>query len=107
MEQSVGVSGRVRVLVYNTDLVKPADLPDSVLDLKKIGFDIPLGPWLRDELWDFTTDVLSPAGLARHGLFQTAFVQKILAEHKAGTHNHRQLLWPLIIFQFWHDHTIG
>lgn len=31
----IGVSGRVRVLVYNTDLVKPADLPDSVLDLTK------------------------------------------------------------------------
>lgn len=29
----VGVSGRQRVLVYNTDLVDPADLPDSVLDL--------------------------------------------------------------------------
>ena len=29
----VGVSGRVRVLVYNTDEVDPADLPDSVLDL--------------------------------------------------------------------------
>lgn len=31
----IGVSGRVRVLVYNPDLVKPADLPDSVLDLTK------------------------------------------------------------------------
>ncbi len=31
--QWVGLSGRVRVLVYNTDLVDPADLPDSVLDL--------------------------------------------------------------------------
>ena len=31
----IGVSGRVRVLVYNTDLVKKADLPDSVLDLTK------------------------------------------------------------------------
>jgi len=29
----VGLSGRQRVLVYNTDLVDPADLPDSVLDL--------------------------------------------------------------------------
>jgi iron(III) transport system substrate-binding protein len=29
----VGLSGRVRTLVYNTDLVAPADLPDSVLDL--------------------------------------------------------------------------
>jgi iron(III) transport system substrate-binding protein len=29
----IGLSGRVRTLVYNTDLVDPADLPDSVLDL--------------------------------------------------------------------------
>lgn len=29
----VGVTGRVRVLVYNTDMVSPEDLPDSVLDL--------------------------------------------------------------------------
>lgn len=29
----VGLSGRIRVLVYNTDLVDEADLPDSVLDL--------------------------------------------------------------------------
>ncbi len=29
----VGISGRVRVLVYNTDEVDAADLPDSVLDL--------------------------------------------------------------------------
>lgn len=29
----VGISGRVRVLVYNTDLVDESDLPDSVFDL--------------------------------------------------------------------------
>ena len=29
----VGLSGRVRVLVYNTDLVDPSELPGSVLDL--------------------------------------------------------------------------
>jgi iron(III) transport system substrate-binding protein len=29
----IGLSGRVRTLVYNTDLVDPGDLPDSVLDL--------------------------------------------------------------------------
>ena len=31
----IGVSGRVRVLVYNTDLVKARELPDSVFDLTK------------------------------------------------------------------------
>jgi iron(III) transport system substrate-binding protein len=29
----VGLSGRVRTLVYNTEMVDPADLPESVLDL--------------------------------------------------------------------------
>jgi iron(III) transport system substrate-binding protein len=29
----VGITARVRVLVYNTELVDPADLPDSVLEL--------------------------------------------------------------------------
>ena len=31
----IGVSGRVRVVVYNTDLVNKSDLPESVLDLTK------------------------------------------------------------------------
>lgn len=31
--QWVGMSGRVRVLVYNTDLVEESELPESVLDL--------------------------------------------------------------------------
>jgi iron(III) transport system substrate-binding protein len=34
----IGLSGRVRTLVYNTDLVDPADLPDSVLDLADPAF---------------------------------------------------------------------
>ncbi len=34
----VGITGRVRVLVYNTDLVDPSELPDSVLDLTKPEF---------------------------------------------------------------------
>ena len=29
----VGIAGRQRVLIYNTDLVKESDLPDSVMDL--------------------------------------------------------------------------
>ncbi len=34
----IGVTGRVRVLVYNTELVDPAELPATVLDLTKPEF---------------------------------------------------------------------
>ncbi len=82
-------------------------LPKEILTKKKIGFDIPLGPWIRKELRAFTLDTLAPDRLKKHGYFDPAFVQKVLDEHMAGSHNHRQLLWPLIIFQFWHDRYIG
>jgi asparagine synthase (glutamine-hydrolysing) len=81
-------------------------LPAEILNKKKIGFDIPLGPWLRNELKPFVMDTLSPARLRRHGFLDEGFVRKILDEHMAGAHNHRQLLWPLVIFQFWHDKYI-
>jgi asparagine synthase (glutamine-hydrolysing) len=78
-------------------------LPGKILTKKKIGFDIPLGVWIRDELRDFVLDTLSPGRLRRHGFFNEDFVGKLLDEHLRGRHNHRQLLWPLVIFQYWHD----
>jgi asparagine synthase (glutamine-hydrolysing) len=79
-------------------------LPSEILTRKKIGFDIPLGVWIRNELKDFVTDVLSPENLKKHGFFNPSTIEKYLKEHLQGAHNHRQLLWPLIIFQFWYNH---
>lgn len=78
-------------------------LPREILTRKKIGFDIPLGVWIQNELKDFASDVLSPANLNRHGFFSADYVQTLLKQHFQGEHNHRQRLWPLIIFQFWYN----
>jgi len=78
-------------------------LPREIIRRKKIGFDIPLGVWIKDELKDFVASVLSPENLNKHHFFNAAHVGKIMKEHFDGNHNHRQLLWPLIIFQFWYD----
>jgi len=78
-------------------------LPREILSRRKIGFDIPLGVWIKNELRDFVTAVLSPSNLKKHNLFNSSYVSRLLDEHFQGTHNHRQLLWPLIIFQFWYD----
>lgn len=52
----VGLSGRVRTLVYNTDLVDPATLPDSVLDLTEPQYagDVALAP-TNGSFQDFVT----------------------------------------------------
>jgi asparagine synthase (glutamine-hydrolysing) len=78
-------------------------LSAEIRNRPKIGFDIPLGPWLRGELKSFAQDVLAPANLRKHGFLNEAYVARVLDEHLSGRHNHRQLLWPLLIFQFWYD----
>jgi len=82
-------------------------LPQEILTRKKIGFDIPLGVWIQNELKEFVSDILSPAHLKRHGFFSTDYVQTLLKQHFHGEHNHRQRLWPLIIFQYWYNHYIA
>ncbi len=44
-------------------------LPDRILHRKKEGFSIPLKNWLRRELQPLMRDLLSPARVARRGLF--------------------------------------
>lgn len=59
----VGISGRVRVLVYNTDDVDPETLPDSVLDLTDPEYegDVALAPE-NASFQDFVTAMRSELG---------------------------------------------
>src|SRR5690606_5554498 len=59
----VGISGRVRVLVYNTDDVDPETLPDSVLDLTDPAYegDVALAPE-NASFQDFVTAMRSELG---------------------------------------------
>ena len=64
-------------------------LPDAVIDRRKKGFGIPAAKWLRD--W-------SEADFARAGAVvrNPAWVAGRLAEHKAGSRDHRLALWCLL-----------
>jgi asparagine synthase (glutamine-hydrolysing) len=77
-------------------------LPRDVIDRKKQGFGVPLGTWFRGHLRELFADtLLSPTTLQR-GYFQPAFVNRIVAEHLAGTRDHTLRLWQLLVFERWH-----
>jgi asparagine synthase (glutamine-hydrolysing) len=46
---------------------------------------------------------LSEEKLKRDGLFDPAFVRKMLTEHWAGRADNRKALWTLFCFQLWYD----
>jgi len=62
---------------------------------------MPVSLWFRKEARSFLRDVLSPSALQRRGLFNPAFVEKLLSEHENGFADHGSLLWGLLSIELW------
>ena len=76
-------------------------LPPEIIRRKKKGFPMPVSLWFRKEARSFLRDVLSPSALQRRGLFNPAFVEKLLSEHENGFADHGSLLWGLLSVELW------
>jgi asparagine synthase (glutamine-hydrolysing) len=61
---------------------------------------------LKNRLRPLARDLLSPARIKRHGLFNESYVSQLQHEHELGLADHRKLLWTLLIFELWHESFI-
>ncbi|MFL6227913.1 MAG: asparagine synthase (glutamine-hydrolyzing) [Pyrinomonadaceae bacterium] len=78
-------------------------VPRFVTRRGKKGFGVPVAEWLKGRLRPLARDLLSPARLSRHGLFDPVTVARLQDEHERGLANHRKLLWTLLVFELWHE----
>jgi asparagine synthase (glutamine-hydrolysing) len=76
-------------------------LPDAIRRRGKQGYSLPIKNWLREELRDFTTDLLDGSPLVREA-FDPGHVRRLLAEHQAYRANHNHVLWALLNLALWH-----
>ena len=77
-------------------------LPHNAVFRKKKGFGIPLAAWLRGPLRPLCEELLSPAALKEHTLFNEVEVKRLMQEHFAGKGDNRKELWNLMVFQLWY-----
>ncbi len=76
-------------------------LPPSILQRKKIGFDIPAHEWLRGPLRSLVVDTLS-TGLSDHpGIFNSNVIETYLYDHLEKRINVGYHLWGLMILFLW------
>jgi len=78
-------------------------LPREILDRPKKGFGIPIAEWLKGRLNSLMHDLLTPERLDVQGLFETAYVERLMREHETGRASHHKQLWTLLVFQLWYD----
>ena len=77
-------------------------IPDAVIDRKKGYFPMPALKYVRGEFYDFMADILNSQACRQRGLFQRAYVEKLLA---APEQHHTRIqgskLWHLALLEFW------
>jgi len=74
-------------------------LPNDVLYRQKMGFGVPLGKWFRGPLKQRLRESLLEGGLAQTGIFNQAYLKKLVDEHQSGLREYSAPLWSLLMFQ--------
>ena len=78
-------------------------LPHEILHRPKKGFGIPIAEWLKGRLNPLLHEMLDAKRLKEQGLFESAYVAKLIGEHETGSASHHKELWNLLVFQLWYD----
>ena len=79
-------------------------VPPALIERPKMGFEVPIGLWLRGGLRDWAEALLAPERLAREGYLEPAVIARLWSQHLSGTHNWGAQLWNVLMFQAWLEH---
>lgn len=79
----------------------------SLLDRPKMGFDPPIGAWLRGPLRTWAEELLGPSALRASGISAVEPVRRSLERHQRGAGNEEYRLWTVLQYQLWFDSVHG
>ncbi len=74
-------------------------LPDELLHRPKMGFAVPLASWFRGSLRERVRAAILDSALPDTGLFDQAFLRRLLDQHQSGMRDHSPAIWSLLMFE--------
>jgi asparagine synthase (glutamine-hydrolysing) len=84
------------------ELARRRGLCDELVDRRKQGFGVPIGPWLRRELRPWVEDLLLDPGSLGRGYFDPGQVRRLLQGHLDGSADNPYKVWNLAVLEQWH-----
>ena len=81
-------------------------LPDAIINRRKKGFATPIDTWFQSELDGFVRQTVLASGSACRELFNPAFIEQILSEHRDRKRDHRRRIFALLSFELWYRRFI-
>ena len=78
-------------------------LPPEITRMKKKGFTIPAGGWIKKELKSYVTDILSQDNLRRIPFVNPGAVEPLLKDHFDGKKDNTRKITCLVSLAVWYD----
>jgi len=94
-------AGQLELKALLKKSLEPFVMPE-VLYRQKQGFSVPMRHWLRGEIREFTTDLLTSRRFLERGLFTEDFIRNMLGRHMSGREEHGKRLWQLVCLELWY-----
>jgi asparagine synthase (glutamine-hydrolysing) len=82
-------------------------IPKKIVYKRKVGFGVPIGSWLKEvKGMGRYLDLLLDRANNLEGISKNK-LEQIITEHRSGSDNHEDLLWPLINYALWDQTFFG
>lgn len=76
-------------------------IPKELIHREKVGFPVPYGKWLRNELYEYSRAILLDDQVAKRGYFDRKGLEDLLTENKShGMHSKE--IFSLLVLELWH-----
>ncbi|MGO1118074.1 asparagine synthase (glutamine-hydrolyzing) [Rhodovibrionaceae bacterium A322] len=76
-------------------------LPDSIIDRRKQGFNVPLAQWFKGPLEELARDALLSQRSRERGLIDPTYAQQLLEDHLSGRRRNENRIWALVMQELW------
>ena len=105
VELVAGMPARLKLAQGGKGILKDISrgiVPDAIIDRPKAYFPVPALKFVRGEVLDFMRDILNADACRQRGLFNRAYVDKLLAEpDQHFTRLQGSKLWHLALLELW------
>ncbi|HWN11081.1 MAG TPA: asparagine synthase (glutamine-hydrolyzing) [Pyrinomonadaceae bacterium] len=81
-------------------------LPHEVLYRRKRGFGAPIREWFRGPGGEMLNELIMNSSIRRRGLFDYAFIARLMDEHQSRKRDWSFHLWALLNVSLWYDRWI-
>lgn len=77
-------------------------IPSSLMERPKMGFAIPIGNWMVNELRSYLDHYINEDLIKSQGIFNWAYVHQLKKDLLSGKKEYDAKLWYILMFQMWY-----